>query len=92
MKEIFKRKLRGSNSGGQLLQAVGLGHVVVFASLVVGTIDTFGRVFFPEFSYFTIFVPMAIICVVKPEGLFVASEKSLTIKAIKKAMKGVAAQ
>ena len=29
MKEIFKRKLRGSNSGGQLLQAVGLGHVVV---------------------------------------------------------------
>jgi len=72
----------------------GLGNLkgAYFASLVVGTIDTFGRVFFPEFSYFTIFVPMAIICVVKPEGLFVASEKSLTIKAIKKAMKGVAAQ
>jgi len=50
----------------------GLGSVkgVVFGSLFVGIVDTFGRALFPSISYFTLFMPMAIILVLRPQGLF----------------------
>jgi branched-chain amino acid transport system permease protein len=49
----------------------GLGSLggAFVGALVVGLMDTFARVFFPEFSYFAIFAPMAIILLVKPGGL-----------------------
>jgi branched-chain amino acid transport system permease protein len=42
----------------------------VLGSLIVGLIDNFGKVLFPELSYFTLFAPMVIILAVKPVGLF----------------------
>jgi branched-chain amino acid transport system permease protein len=39
-------------------------------SLVVGLIDSFGKVLVPELIYFTIFLPMALILTWRPYGLF----------------------
>lgn len=39
-------------------------------SLVVGLIDAYGKVLIPEFTYFTIFLPMALILTWRPYGLF----------------------
>ncbi len=49
----------------------GLGSLggAFVAALIVGLLDTFTRVFFPELSYFAIFAPMAIILLVRPGGL-----------------------
>ena len=42
----------------------------VLGSLIVGLIDNFGKVLFPEISYFTLFAPMVLILAVRPVGLF----------------------
>ena len=39
-------------------------------SLVVGSIDNFGRALFPEFAYFSLFAPMVIMLAIRPMGLF----------------------
>lgn len=50
----------------------GMGSLegAVVGSLVVGLLDTFGKAFFPELAYFTIFGPMAIMLALRPSGLF----------------------
>lgn len=50
----------------------GLGSLkgALAGSLFVGLTDSFGRAFFPDFSYFTLFVPMALILALRPQGLF----------------------
>jgi branched-chain amino acid transport system permease protein len=50
----------------------GLGSLkgALAGSLVVGIIDAFGKAFFPQFALFTVFVPMAVILVLRPTGLF----------------------
>ncbi len=50
----------------------GLGSMrgAFLGSLFVGLVDNFGKALIPEFSLFTIFVPMAIVLAVKPTGLF----------------------
>ena len=50
----------------------GLGSLqgAFVGSLLVGFLDTFGKVLFPELSLFTIFAPMALILALKPTGLF----------------------
>ncbi len=50
----------------------GLGSLegAIVGSLVVGLLDTFGKAFVPELSYFTIFGPMAIMLALRPWGLF----------------------
>jgi branched-chain amino acid transport system permease protein len=50
----------------------GMGSLpgAILASLAVGVIDNLGKTFFPEFAYFTLFLPMAAILAVKPTGLF----------------------
>jgi branched-chain amino acid transport system permease protein len=50
----------------------GLGSLkgALVGGLVVGLLDNFGKVFFPEFALFTIFAPMALILAVRPAGLF----------------------
>lgn len=55
----------------------GLGNLrgAYFASLVIATIDTFAKAILPEIAYFSVYLPMAIICVVKPAGLFTLSEE-----------------
>lgn len=40
------------------------------ASLAVGLLDTFGRARFPEWSYFTLFAPVILILLLRPQGLF----------------------
>lgn len=51
-----------------VLGGVGsLGGAFV-AALLVGFLDTAGRIFFPEFALFAIFAPMAIMLVLRPGG------------------------
>jgi branched-chain amino acid transport system permease protein len=33
-------------------------------------LDTFGKALFPEFAYFTIFGPMAVMLALRPSGFF----------------------
>ena len=39
-------------------------------SLLVGLLNTFGQVMFPELAYFVIFGPMALLLAFRPLGLF----------------------
>ena len=50
----------------------GLGSLkgALAGGLLVGLLDNFGKVFFPEFALFTIFAPMVLILAVRPTGLF----------------------
>jgi branched-chain amino acid transport system permease protein len=50
----------------------GMGSLkgAMVGSLMVGLLDNFGKAFFPELSYFTLFAPMAAILAVRPTGLF----------------------
>jgi branched-chain amino acid transport system permease protein len=50
----------------------GLGSLrgALAGALMVGIVDDFGKAFFPEFALFTVFVPMVIILVIRPTGLF----------------------
>lgn len=50
----------------------GLGSLkgALVGGLLVGLLDNFGKVLFPQFALFTIFAPMAIILAVRPTGLF----------------------
>lgn len=50
----------------------GLGSIkgAAVGSVLIGLIDAFSKVWVPEFSYFTIFAPMAIVLVLRPTGLF----------------------
>ncbi len=50
----------------------GLGSLqgVLVGSLLVGLVDNFGKALFPEFSYFTLFVPMALVLAIRPTGMF----------------------
>lgn len=42
---------------------------VLLGSLVIGLIDSLGRAYFPDFAYFTMYLAMIIILLVKPKGL-----------------------
>ena len=50
----------------------GLGSLkgALVGGLIVGLLDNFGKVFFPELALFTIFAPMALILAARPSGLF----------------------
>jgi branched-chain amino acid transport system permease protein len=50
----------------------GIGSITgaLVASLLVGFVDTFGKVFFAEFSGVGVYLLMAVILVWRPEGLF----------------------
>ncbi len=54
-----------------ILVVGGLGSIsgTLLASLIVGIVDTFGRVMFPQISLIIIFGLMAVILIVKPTGL-----------------------
>jgi len=46
-----------------------------WGSLLIGQLDTFGKVLFPRFSLFLIYLAMALILVIKPSGLFGVEER-----------------
>jgi branched-chain amino acid transport system permease protein len=50
----------------------GLGSLqgALAGALFVGIIDDLGKAYFPEFALFTVFVPMAVVLVIRPTGLF----------------------
>lgn len=50
----------------------GMGSLrgAFIGSLLIGLSDTLGKALFPEFAMFTIFVPMVLMLVIRPEGLF----------------------
>src|SRR5690606_38201721 len=49
----------------------GIGSITgaLTASLLVGFVDTFGKVFFPQYSGMSVYLLMALILIWKPEGL-----------------------
>lgn len=50
----------------------GLGSLkgAVVGSLVVGLLDNYGKAYFPELAYFSLFAPMVLILLWRPQGLF----------------------
>ena len=50
----------------------GMGSLTgaLLGSLLIGIVNAFGKAMLPEFSYFTIFVPVALIMALRPQGLF----------------------
>ncbi len=50
----------------------GMGSLsgALIGSALIGLVNAFGKAMFPEFSYFTIFVPVALIMAIRPQGLF----------------------
>jgi branched-chain amino acid transport system permease protein len=50
----------------------GLGSLegAMIGALIVGLLDAFGRWLLPEFSYFVLFGPMALLLLFRPTGLF----------------------
>ncbi|HLL00114.1 MAG TPA: branched-chain amino acid ABC transporter permease [Myxococcaceae bacterium] len=52
----------------------GIGSIsgALLASLLVGFVDTFGKVFFAEYSAFGVYLLMAIVLIWRPEGLLTA--------------------
>lgn len=57
----------------------GAGTVagVAVGSLFVGLVDSFGRALFPSLSYFTMFLPMVLILVFRPQGLLGRSQNKV---------------
>jgi branched-chain amino acid transport system permease protein len=49
----------------------GLGSIegAALGSVLIGLIDAFSRLWLPELSYFAVFAPMALILVIRPQGL-----------------------
>src|SRR5688500_20159008 len=50
----------------------GLGSLegAMVGALIVGLLDAYGRWLLPEFSYFVLFGPMALLLLFRPTGLF----------------------
>jgi branched-chain amino acid transport system permease protein len=50
----------------------GLGSLegAMIGALVVGLLDAYGRWLLPEFSYFVLFGPMAVLLLLRPQGIF----------------------
>lgn len=50
----------------------GMGSLTgaVCGAMIVALIDNFGKALFPELAYFTLFLPMAIVLAIRPQGLF----------------------
>jgi branched-chain amino acid transport system permease protein len=50
----------------------GLGSLegVMIGALIVGLLDAYGRWLLPEFSYFVLFGPMAVLLLLRPRGIF----------------------
>jgi branched-chain amino acid transport system permease protein len=50
----------------------GLGSLkgAVVGSLVVGLLDNYGKAYFPDLAYFSLFAPMVLILLWRPQGLF----------------------
>jgi len=42
----------------------------IFASFIIGELQSFGVFFFPEFSIILIFLLMAVVLSIRPQGLF----------------------
>jgi branched-chain amino acid transport system permease protein len=49
----------------------GLGSIegAALGSVFIGLVDAFSRLWLPEFSYFAVFAPMALVLVLRPQGL-----------------------
>lgn len=50
----------------------GLGSIpgAAVGSILIGLIDVFAKAWIPELAYFTVFLPMALVLVLRPAGLF----------------------
>jgi branched-chain amino acid transport system permease protein len=50
----------------------GMGSLkgAAVGSILVGLVDNFGKALLPDLSYFTLFLPMAIVLAIRPTGLF----------------------
>lgn len=53
-----------------ILGGLGTLEGAMAGALVVGLLDNYGKAYFPELSYFTLFAPMVLILLWRPQGLF----------------------
>ena len=65
-------QLRGQSLAIALVVIGGIGSVkgALIAALLVGLVDTFGKVLLPQVAGMLVYVLMAIVLLYKPEGLF----------------------
>ena len=49
----------------------GAGSIqgALVGGLIIGIVDAYGKAFFPEFAYFTIYLVFIIVLLVRPNGL-----------------------
>jgi branched-chain amino acid transport system permease protein len=49
----------------------GAGSIqgALVGGLIIGIVDAFGKAFFPEFAYFTIYLVFIIVLLIRPNGL-----------------------
>jgi branched-chain amino acid transport system permease protein len=52
-----------------IIGGVGSIQGTLIGSLLIGLIDNFGKVFFPQFALFTIYLAMVVTLLIKPSGL-----------------------
>ncbi len=52
-----------------IIGGIGSLEGAYVGSLIIGLVSTFGKALFPKLSYFTIFVPVAAIMALRPQGL-----------------------
>jgi branched-chain amino acid transport system permease protein len=52
-----------------IIGGIGSLEGAYLGSIIIGLVGTFGKALFPELSYFTIFVPVAAIMALRPQGL-----------------------
>ena len=57
-----RRAATGGGSGSLLGSFVG--------SIIIGFIYNFGQALLPELAYFVLFLPMVLVLVLRPQGLF----------------------
>ena len=53
-----------------MTEIFGISVQALMGQLIIGLVNAFGKAMFPELSYFTIFVPVALIMAFRPQGLF----------------------
>src|SRR5690606_26582540 len=52
-----------------IIGGVGSLTGAAVGSIFVGLVTVFGRTYLPELSYFTLFAPMALVLIIRPQGL-----------------------
>src|SRR5947208_1699107 len=72
VERLILRRLPGAELAQVLVILGGSGSLLgsLVGSFIVGFLYNFGQAMFPELAYIVLFLPMLIVLVVRPQGLF----------------------